>query len=108
MTLVRELTRTSELFSVAAIAIVVTTVLASTVVLVAGEILPKTSELGHAKTYALRIVGPLRYVELPLYPAVSVSDALTRTVSTRMGGDQSIEQPYDGSTAETEPESSTR
>jgi len=90
------------------VAIVVTTVVASTVVLIAGEIIPKSYGLGHAKTFALRIVGPLRYVELLLYPVVSIFDVLTRTVSTRLGGEQSIERTYDDSTEEPETDSSTR
>ena len=58
------------------LAVVVTTVVASTVVLVAGEILPKSYGLGRAQTYSLAIVGPLRYVELVLYPVVAVFDFL--------------------------------
>jgi len=76
-------------------AVVATTVLASTIILVAGEILPKAYGLGHAQTFALTIVGPLRYVELLLYPVVAVFDTLTRTVSDRIGGQQSIEKSYD-------------
>jgi Mg2+/Co2+ transporter CorB len=78
-------------------AVVVTTVVASTVILVAGEILPKSYGLGHAQTFALRVVKPLRYVELLLYPVVTVFDVLTRTVSKRIGGQQSIEQTYEES-----------
>jgi len=77
------------------LAVVATTVVASTVILVAGEILPKSYGLGHAQSFALTVVRPLRYVELLLYPVVTVFDLLTRTVSDRIGGQQSIEQTYD-------------
>lgn len=77
------------------LAVLVTTVLASTVILIAGEIIPKSYGLGHAQTFALRVVRPLRYVTLLLYPVVAVFDMLTRTVSDRIGGQQSIERTYD-------------
>jgi len=76
-------------------AVVATTVLATTVVLIGGEILPKAYGLGHAQSFALTVVGPLRYVSLLLYPLVAVFDRLTRTVSDRIGGQQSIERAYD-------------
>ncbi len=76
-------------------AVLATTVLASTVILIAGEILPKAYGLGHAQSFALTIVGPLRHVELLLYPVVVVFDLLTRTFSDRIGGEQSIERTYD-------------
>ncbi|MBX0294195.1 DUF21 domain-containing protein [Haloarcula nitratireducens] len=77
------------------IAVVLTTLLATSVVLVAGEIVPKSYGLGHAQTFALRVVTPLRYVELLLYPVVTVFDAFTRWISTRIGGQQTIEETYD-------------
>jgi Mg2+/Co2+ transporter CorB len=77
------------------LAVVATTVVASTLVLIGGEILPKAYGLGQAKSFAPRIVRPLRYVELLLYPVVTVFDLLTRTVSDRIGGQQSIERTYD-------------
>jgi Mg2+/Co2+ transporter CorB len=77
------------------LAVLATTVIASTVILIAGEILPKSYGLGHAQSFALTVVKPLRYVELILYPVVTVFDLLTRTVSDRFGGQQSIERTYD-------------
>jgi len=77
------------------LAVVVTTVVASTVVLIGGEILPKAYGLGHAQSFAPRVVRPLRYVAVLLYPAVVVFDLLTRSVSDRIGGQQAIERPYD-------------
>jgi Mg2+/Co2+ transporter CorB len=77
------------------LAVVLTTLVASTVILIAGEIVPKSYGLGHAETYSLSVVRPLRYVGILLYPAVSLFDLLTRTLSDRIGGQQSIEQTYD-------------
>lgn len=77
------------------LAVLATTVLASTVILIAGEIIPKSYGLGHAQTFAPRVVRPLRYVSLLLYPAVLVFDLLTRAMSDKIGGKQSIEQTYD-------------
>lgn len=51
--------------------------------------------LGRVQTYSLAIVGPLRYIEQALYPVVAVFDLLTRAVSGRIGGPQSIERIYD-------------
>jgi Mg2+/Co2+ transporter CorB len=77
------------------LAVLLTTVVASTVILIAGEIVPKSYGLGHAKTLAPAVVTPLRYVGILLYPAVSVFDLLTRALSDRIGGQQSIERTYD-------------
>ncbi|WP_276272043.1 DUF21 domain-containing protein [Haloarcula litorea] len=77
------------------LAVVATTVVASTVVLVGGEIVPKSYGLGHAQSYAVRVIRPLRYVELLLYPVVTVFDALTRVLSAKIGGQQAIERPYE-------------
>ncbi|WP_284008917.1 DUF21 domain-containing protein [Haloarcula pelagica] len=77
------------------VAVVVTTVVASSVILIAGEIVPKSYGLGHADSYALRVVRPLRYVELLLYPAVAAFDLLTRQITERLGGQQAIERPYE-------------
>lgn len=76
-------------------AVLVTTVVASTLILVVGEIIPKAYGLGQAQTFAPVVVRPLRYVGVVLYPVVAVFDALTRTVSDRIGGQQSIERTYD-------------
>ncbi|MFC7076493.1 DUF21 domain-containing protein [Haloarcula halophila] len=77
------------------VAVLVTTVVASSVILVAGEIVPKSYGLGHANSYALRVVRPLRYVELLLYPAVVAFDLLTRQITRRIGGQPDIERPYE-------------
>ena len=76
------------------IAITVATVVASALVLVCGEIVPKSYGLGNAEAWSLRMVGPLGVVETVLSPLVTVFDGLTRRIGALLGGDQHIEEPY--------------
>ncbi|WP_336021689.1 DUF21 domain-containing protein [Halobellus salinisoli] len=75
----------------AGIAVSVATVVASAIVLIFGEIVPKSYGLGHATTWSLRIAGPLSVVERLLYPLVVVFDAITRALNEFVGGED-IEQ----------------
>ena len=77
-------------------AVTVATVLASFVVLVFGEIVPKGYGLGHAKQWSLRVAGPLSVVELVLYSLVALFDFLTRRLNARIGGEPEIENSYEG------------
>ncbi|WP_251329882.1 CNNM domain-containing protein [Haloplanus pelagicus] len=81
------------------VAVVLTTVVASSVVLVFGEILPKSYGLGNAKTWALRMARPIRIVERVLLPVVVVFDIVTRRAGAALGGDPDIEEPYTGTAA---------
>jgi Mg2+/Co2+ transporter CorB len=76
------------------IAVTVATVVASALVLVCGEIVPKSYGLGNAESWSLRMVGPLGVVETVLSPLVFVFDGLTRRIGALLGGDQHIEDPY--------------
>ncbi len=78
----------------AGIAVTVATVVVSVVVLVFGEIVPKSYGLGNAEQWAPRVAGPLRVVERVLYPLVVVFDAVTRRLNARLGGEPDIEQQY--------------
>jgi len=78
------------------IAVVLATLVSTSVILVCGEIVPKSYGLGNAESFSLRAVGPLRYVELVLYPVVALFDVLTRGITALVGGDQEIERTYDG------------
>lgn len=75
-------------------AVSVATILASFLVLVFGEILPKSYGLGHAPLWALVVARPLTVVERVLYPLVVFFDVVTRRLNTSIGGEIEIEQPY--------------
>lgn len=74
------------------LAVAGTTLVATTLVLVGGEILPKSWGLANADSWALRVAKPMRYVGLLLWPLVVVFDVLTRGVSGATGGDPDIER----------------
>lgn len=76
------------------LAVVVATLLASTAVLVFGEILPKSFGLGHAETWARSAARPLAAIQWVLYPVVTLFDVLTRRLGRAIGGARDIEQPY--------------
>jgi Mg2+/Co2+ transporter CorB len=74
------------------VAVLVTTVLTSTLVLVFGEIVPKSYGLGNAETWALRVARPLATVERVLAPVVVLFDVGTRGLTALVGGDGHIEE----------------
>jgi Mg2+/Co2+ transporter CorB len=75
-------------------AVAIATVVGSIVVLVFGEIVPKSYGLGHSRSWALRVVGTLRLVELVLYPIVLVFEWITGYLNGFLSGDVHIEKPY--------------
>lgn len=79
-----------------AVAVAVATLVASLLVLVCGEIVPKTYGLGNARGWALTAAGPIATVERVLLPVVVVFDVLTRRIGAAIGGDSAIEDPYLG------------
>jgi len=81
-------------FVSAGTAVAVTTIVASGLILIFGEIVPKSYGLGHARTWALRVARPLTYVERLLGPLVWLFDGLTRRLSVRLGGDPDVEEQY--------------
>jgi Mg2+/Co2+ transporter CorB len=74
--------------------VAVATALAATLVLVLGEIVPKSYGLGRARTWSLRVARPIAVVERLLGPVVSVFDAVTRVLTRFVGGDADIEETY--------------
>ncbi|WP_336034993.1 DUF21 domain-containing protein [Halobacterium yunchengense] len=74
------------------LAVAGTTLVATTLVLVCGEILPKSWGLANAESWALRVARPVRYVGLLLWPLVVVFDALTRRLADAAGGSPDIER----------------
>jgi len=76
------------------IAVVLATLSATVLILVFGEIVPKSYGLGHAETWSLRVAKPIAAVEWALGPLVTLFDAGTRSLTGLLGGDQGIEEPY--------------
>lgn len=75
-------------------AVVIATLGVTVLVLVFGEIVPKSYGLGHARSWSLRVARPISYVERALGPLVVVFDTVTRWLTTLVGGNQHIEEPY--------------
>ncbi|WP_435099185.1 CNNM domain-containing protein [Halorubrum sp. N11] len=76
------------------VAIVVTTVCTSVLVLVFGEIVPKAFGLGNAERWSLRVASPIRLVERVLSPLITLFDGITRRMNAYISGDSNIEKPY--------------
>ncbi|MFC6864405.1 DUF21 domain-containing protein [Halomicroarcula sp. GCM10025817] len=74
--------------------VVIATLSVSVLILVFGEIVPKSYGLGHAESWSLRVARPISYVERALGPLVGLFDIVTRWLTTLIGGDQHIEKPY--------------
>lgn len=74
--------------------VVLATAVASVVVLVFGEIVPKAYGLGNAERWSLRVARPIGLVALVLTPVVVLFDAVTRPINAVLGGDPDIEEPY--------------
>lgn len=75
-------------------AVVVTTLFTSLVVLVFGEIVPKSFGLGNAERWSLTVAPAIRLVERALYPVIVVLNHLTRRLSDRLSAESAIERPY--------------
>ncbi|WP_440766302.1 DUF21 domain-containing protein [Natronorubrum sp. DTA7] len=74
--------------------VVIATLSVSVLILIFGEIVPKSYGLGHAESWSLRVARPISYVERTLSPLVTLFDIVTRWLTARIGGDQHIENPY--------------
>ncbi|AHG03010.1 hypothetical protein HALDL1_04935 [Halobacterium sp. DL1] len=74
------------------LAVVGTTLVATTLVLVCGEILPKSWGLANAESWALTSARPVKYVGLALWPLVTFFDVLTRRLAGVTGGSPDIER----------------
>lgn len=78
----------------AGVAVTAATVLLTVVVLVFGEIVPKSYGVGHAESWALRTAPALRAFERAVGPVVTLFDVVTRRLSAAVGGEAAIEAPY--------------
>lgn len=74
------------------VAVVAATVTVSVVILIFGEIVPKSVGLGNANTWALTVARPIRLVERALSPIVTVMDLITRRISHWFVGEVRIEE----------------
>ncbi|MXR22587.1 CNNM domain-containing protein [Halobacterium bonnevillei] len=74
------------------LAVVGTTLAATTLVLVCGEILPKSWGLANAESWALSAARPVRVIGLLLWPLVAFFDVLTRRLAGATGGSPDIER----------------
>jgi len=78
----------------AGVAVTASTVVASTVVLIFGEIVPKSYGLGHAEEWALRVARPIALVGRVLLPLVVLFDWITRHLNAAIGGESAIEKTH--------------
>ena len=75
-------------------AVVATTVITSVLVLVFGEIVPKSYGLGNAEQWSLTVAPVISLVEKLLSPVISLFDWVTRGINERIAGEGDIERPY--------------
>ncbi|WP_435196517.1 hemolysin family protein [Natronomonas sp. EA1] len=71
----------------------VATVVGSTVVLLFGEILPKSYGVANAPSLARRVARPVAALQVLLYPLVIAFDRVNEALSGVIGGDEEIEPP---------------
>ncbi|MGK2230344.1 MAG: putative hemolysin [Methanobacteriota archaeon] len=76
------------------LAVLLTTVIISVLVLVFGESAPKSYAVENTEEWALRIARPLQASQYVMYPAVVFFDHLTRGVNRFTGGRSDIETSY--------------
>lgn len=76
------------------IAITVSTLLISSVVLLFGEIVPKSYGVADPEGVARRVARPLRAVQFVLGPVVTLFDGLNEGIRRLVGGARDIEKPY--------------
>jgi CBS domain containing-hemolysin-like protein len=75
-------------------AAIVSTAVVGTVVLVFGEIVPKSYGVGNAERLSAQVARPLELVGTLLYPVVAIFDAVTGVITRLFGGERDIERPY--------------
>ena len=78
----------------AGIAVVVTTIVASLIILVFGEIVPKAFGLGNAESWSLTAAPAVSFLESVLSPIITVLEAVTTRMNVLLDADSEIEKPY--------------
>lgn len=76
------------------VVVVVSTILTSVMVLMIGEIIPKSYGLANAEQWALLVAPAIRIIELLLYPIIVVMDVVTRKAAVILTIESNIEKPY--------------
>jgi CBS domain containing-hemolysin-like protein len=74
--------------------VVAATVVMSVLILLFGEITPKSYGVANAERLSLSVAGPIAAVQLLLYPLVSVFDGVSGVINRLTGGEPDIEAPY--------------
>lgn len=77
------------------LAVAVATLVGTSLILVFGEIVPRSYGLADAERVAPAVVRPLDVVEVVLYPLVVAFDAVTRVPTAAIGGTRAIERLYE-------------
>lgn len=75
-------------------AVVVTTAVTSVLLLIFGEIVPKSFGLANAKSWSLTIAVPIRTIERVLSPLITLLDGITRRMNALISVEMDIEKPY--------------
>ncbi|EJN60837.1 hemolysin family protein [Halogranum rubrum] len=73
---------------------IVSTIVMSGLILLFGEISPKSYGVANAESLALSTARPLELVQKALYPVVVFFDVASRGINRITGGGQDIERPY--------------
>ncbi|MDY7082338.1 MAG: CNNM domain-containing protein, partial [Halobacteria archaeon] len=76
------------------LAVTVSTIVISFLVLIFGESAPKSYAVENTESWALRISRPLQFSQYVMYPVVVFFDYLTRAVNRVTGGRSDIETSY--------------
>ena len=76
------------------VGLVAATLGTSALVLVFGEISPKSYGVANAESLSLRVARPRATLQRVLSPAVSFFDAVSRAITSVTGGEIEIEKPY--------------
>jgi len=78
----------------AGVGTVAATLVVSVLVLLFGEIVPKSYAVGNAESVARRVAGPVTALGTLLSPVVTAFDAANEAIRRLVGGARDIERPY--------------